>query len=76
MASTTISPLTDRQAEVLEIIRESLTDRGYPPTIREISRRLGVHISATVGHLEALAKKGYIERDEGVTRGIRILRYT
>lgn len=58
--------LTDRQQEILDFIVEEIQRQGYPPTLREISSRFG--ISSTQGvrrHIDALEKKGYIERDSG-----------
>lgn len=58
--------LTDRQQSILDFIVEEIQRQGYPPTLREISSRFG--ISSTQGvrrHIDALEKKGYIERDSG-----------
>jgi repressor LexA len=58
--------LTDRQQSILDFIVDEIQTRGYPPTLREISKRFG--ISSTQGvrrHIDALEKKGYIERDSG-----------
>jgi repressor LexA len=65
--------LTDRQREVLEIIRASITDRSYPPTVREIAEKIGVQITAVVGHLDALERKGWIRRIDGAARAITVL---
>ncbi|MER3413817.1 MAG: hypothetical protein C4340_07665 [Armatimonadota bacterium] len=66
-------PLTERQAKVLRYVAEYTKTHGFPPTVREISRHLGVRSTrATITHLEALEKKGYISRTSGV-RCIRIL---
>lgn len=66
--------LTDRQREILEFIVESIREEGLPPTIAEIGLRFG--ISSTNGvndHLQALERKGYIERSPKA-RGIRVNR--
>lgn len=58
--------LTDRQQSILDFIVEEIQRQGYPPTLREISTRFG--ISSTQGvrrHIDALEKKGYIERESG-----------
>jgi repressor LexA len=66
-------PLTPKQAKVLKYISDYIRSEGYPPTVREISRHIGVASTrATITHLEALEKKGYISRTSGV-RSIRIL---
>ena len=65
--------LTPRQHEVLEIVTEYINEYGYPPSLREIGKKLAV--SGTLGvmkHLEALEKKGYLRRQEGSPRGISL----
>jgi repressor LexA len=67
--------LTRRQREILEYIEKMITERGKPPTIREIGGKFG--ISSTNGvraHLEALMKKGYISRQKLISRGIGLAR--
>ena len=66
-------PLTARQSQVLEFIRYFIDDRGYPPTIREIGPQLGMtSYNGVVCHLLMLEKKGYITREEKLSRGIRL----
>lgn len=63
--------LTPRQEQVLEFIIRNIDERGYPPTLREISLEIGT--SGTVSaihHLEALERKGFIHRESGSSRGI------
>ena len=65
--------LTDRQRAVLEFIRESIARDGRPPTQREIAARF--KLASTYGvqrHLDALERKGFIERDPNASRGIRL----
>ena len=65
--------LTARQRQVLACIADHIDRNGYPPTLREIADHLG--ISGTLGvmkHLRALEKKGYIEKEPGSSRGIRL----
>ena len=65
--------LTPRQQQVLDYIESHIGQHGYPPTLREIAAHLG--ISGTLGvmkHLQALEKKGYIEKDVASSRGIRL----
>ncbi len=65
--------LTPRQAEILQLIRETIETSGSPPTRAEISRILGFRSpNAAEGHLRALAKKGAIELVPGASRGIRL----
>jgi repressor LexA len=63
--------LTPRQQQVLDFISRQISEHGYPPTLREISRQIGT--SGTVSaihHLEALERKGYLRRDAGSSRAI------
>jgi len=67
------SPLTARQAEILEIIRNYIADTGRPPSRPELAKMLG--IASTNGvfkHLDALARKGAIELSPNSARGIRV----
>ena len=66
-------PLTPRQAEILELIRQNIAETSMPPTRAEIAKRLGFRsANAAEEHLKALAKKGYIEIMPGTSRGIRL----
>ncbi len=65
--------LTQRQQQVLDLVREYVDETGYPPTRAEISRRLGFKsANAAEEHLKALARKGAIEIVPGASRGIRL----
>ena len=65
--------LTKRQTDVLDVIRQSLRDSGYPPTRAEIAQALGFKsANAAEEHLKALARKGAIEMVPGASRGIRL----
>ena len=67
--------LTRRQAEILTFIQRHAETRGYPPSVREIGRALGLTSSSTVhSHLAALEKKGYLHRDPSKPRALEILR--
>ncbi|MGH3343226.1 MAG: transcriptional repressor LexA [Carbonactinosporaceae bacterium] len=58
------SGLTPRQRRVLEVIRESVERRGYPPSMREIGDAVGLTSTSSVSHqLAALQRKGYLRRD-------------
>ncbi|HKK05420.1 MAG TPA: transcriptional repressor LexA [Gammaproteobacteria bacterium] len=68
-----MSELTARQAEILELIRETMEETGMPPTRAEIADALGFRsVNAAEGHLRALARKGAIELIVGSSRGIRL----
>ncbi|WP_028116455.1 transcriptional repressor LexA [Ferrimonas senticii] len=69
-----MKPLTPRQAQVFDLIREHMQQTGMPPTRAEIAQRLGFRsANAAEEHLKALARKEYIEIVPGTSRGIRIL---
>ncbi|MBF7074431.1 repressor LexA [Glaciecola sp. MH2013] len=66
-------PLTPRQQEVLDLIKNTMLDTGMPPTRAEIARSLGFKsANAAEEHLKALAKKGVIDIIPGTSRGIRL----
>ncbi|WP_299279955.1 transcriptional repressor LexA [uncultured Georgenia sp.] len=66
--------LTERQRLVLETIRRSVDERGYPPTMREIGRIVGLTSPSSVKHqLMALERKGYLRRDPKRPRAIEIV---
>lgn len=65
--------LTARQAEILTLIHDHMTETGMPPTRAEIARQLGFKsTNAAEEHLRALERKGAIELIPGTSRGIRI----
>lgn len=69
-------PVTARQKQVLDFIASYLEEHGCPPTLREISDRIGVKGTATaILHLEALERKGHVQRREG-SRGISLTKRT
>ncbi len=64
--------LTGRQQMVLDYIRQSIVDRGYPPTLREIGARMGIRSTNGVNdHLRALERKGYLKREDMKSRALR-----
>src|SRR5436190_18388728 len=68
-----MEPLTDRQAEILRLVRELTEVSGYPPTRAEIAEKMGLRsVNAAEQHLRALEKKGAIEISSGASRGIRV----
>ncbi len=66
--------LTPRQQEIFQFIQDFMEESGFPPTRVEIARALGFRsANAAEDHLRALARKGAIELQPGVSRGIRLL---
>jgi repressor LexA len=65
--------LTARQREVLEVIQKYLSERGYPPSVREIGEAVGLTSPSTVhAHLNALQRRGYLRRDPTKPRAIEV----
>lgn len=72
-ASGSPADLTVRQRKVLEVIRSSVSDRGYPPSIREIGDAVGLTSTSSVAHqLRALERKGYLRRDPNRPRAVDV----
>lgn len=68
-----VSKLTDRQQQILDLIRQTVARTGFPPTRAEIAQALGFRSpNAAEDHLKALARKGAIELTAGASRGIRL----
>jgi repressor LexA len=66
--------LTKRQQEIFEYIRKYAAKTGYPPTVREIGKAVGLHSSSTVhAHLANLEKIGLLRRDPTKPRAIELL---
>ena len=66
--------LTKRQKEIFDFIRKYAAKTGYPPTVREIGKAVGLHSSSTVhAHLANLEKIGLLQRDPSKPRAIELL---
>ena len=65
--------LTSRQRRVLEVIRESVEVRGYPPSVREIGDAVGLTSTSSVSHqLKSLERKGFLRRDPNRPRAVDV----
>jgi len=65
--------LTNRQQQILDLIRQAIVNTGFPPTRAELATVLGFKsANAAEDHLRALARKGVIELTAGASRGIRL----
>ncbi|WP_024806084.1 transcriptional repressor LexA [Nocardia sp. BMG51109] len=72
-SSGTEADLTVRQRKVLEVIRTSVSERGYPPSIREIGDAVGLTSTSSVAHqLRALERKGFLRRDPNRPRAVDV----
>jgi len=64
-------PVTERQQNIYDFIRETIEKRGLPPSMREIGDQFGINSTNGVeGHLVALERRGLITRERGKSRGI------
>src|SRR4249919_3151710 len=65
--------LTWRQRKVLQLIRDSVQRRGYPPSMREIGEAVGLTSTSSVSYqLSTLQSKGYLRRDAGRPRTVEV----
>jgi repressor LexA len=65
--------LTWRQRKVLQVIRDSVQRRGYPPSMREIGEAVGLTSTSSVSYqLSTLQNKGYLRRDAGRPRTVEV----
>lgn len=66
--------LTDKQNKILQIIKQEIASKGYPPTVREIGQKAHLNSPATIHfHLTKLEEKGYIKKDDNKNRTIELL---
>jgi SOS-response transcriptional repressor LexA len=64
----------NRQDQIVEFIKSHVTEKGYAPTIREITKAVGLQSSSTThGHLERLKKKGVITWENGSVRTLKLV---
>src|SRR5512142_2118153 len=65
--------LTPRQHKVLDVIRDSVERRGYPPSMREIGEAVGLTSTSSVAHqLTSLERKGFLRRDPNRPRAVEV----
>jgi repressor LexA len=66
--------LTPRQRRILEVIKDAVESRGYPPSIREMGEAVGLASSSSVAHqLKTLEQKGFLRRDPNRPRALEVL---
>lgn len=66
--------LTPRQRRILEVIKDAVDSRGYPPSIREMGEAVGLASSSSVAHqLKMLESKGFLRRDPNRPRALEVL---
>ncbi len=71
MSSSHPAELTERRQKILDVLRECLELRGYPPSLREIADAVGLKtVSAVAYQLKILAEMGYVARDPRLARTV------
>ncbi len=66
--------LTERQQDILQVIKKLIAKKGFPPTVREIGKEANLNSPATTQfHLNQLVEKGYLKRDASKNRTIELL---
>ncbi|HUV95543.1 MAG TPA: transcriptional repressor LexA [Anaerolineae bacterium] len=66
--------LSTRQKNILRMLHDFGREFGYPPTIRQIGAEVGISSTSVVSYnLKVLERKGYLERDRDVSRGLRLV---
>jgi repressor LexA len=70
---TDAEDLTQRQRRILEVIRDSVARRGYPPSVREIGEAVGLASASSVAYqLGVLQRKGYLRKDKNRSRAVDV----
>jgi repressor LexA len=68
-----MASLTPRQDQILQFIRQSLQEKGFSPTVREIGRHFGISSpNAVHGHVKALREKGFLDDTGSAHRALRL----
>ncbi len=66
-------PLSLRQEGIMDFIRKYLGENGFPPSIREIGKAVGISSTSVVNYnLRRLEERGYLSREKEVSRGLRL----
>ena len=70
-----MTDLNKRERAILKFIEKQINEKGYPPSVREIVKAVGLSSTATVhGYLAKLTKKGYIKKEDQKGRTLRVLK--
>lgn len=74
MVSDPLPPLSPRQQQILRLIGQFIAQHGLPPTRADLARALRLHNRQGIDqHLRAIERKGYLQLEPGIARGIRLL---
>ena len=75
MKESELIDLNKRERAILKFIEKQIRDKGYPPSVREIGKAVGLSSTATVhGYLAKLTKKGYIKKEDQKGRTLKVLK--
>ena len=67
--------LNAREKAILKFVQKQIKANGYPPSVREIGKAVGLRSTATVhGYLNKLEEKGYIKREQQKGRTLKLLK--
>ena len=67
--------LNKREKAILKFIEKQVKEKGYPPSVREIGKAVGLSSTATVhGYIEKLTQKGYIKKEDQKGRTLKLLK--
>ena len=67
------APLNDTRKKILTLIGSDVEERGFPPSVRELCERTGLTSPSSIHrHLNWLVAEGYISREPGIVRGIKV----
>jgi len=66
-------PLTEKQNNIFQFIKEAIKVDGYPPTVREIGDEFNITVKGAYDHLKAIEKKGFIKTQQNKSRAILIV---
>ena len=70
-----MTDLNKRERAILKFIEKQINEKGYPPSVREIGKAVGLKSTATVhGYLAKLSEKGYIKKEDQKGRTLRVLK--
>ena len=75
LKSEEVTDLNKRERAILKFIEKQIKDKGYPPSVREIGKAVGLSSTATVhGYLAKLSQKGYIKKEDQKGRTLKLLK--
>lgn len=71
-----MKPLTQRQQEVLDFIKNYIEINSYAPAVRDIAKAFDITVKAAHDHLKAIERKGWIHSSEGISRSTGVVGFS